>query len=154
MNGDIGMKENAKIVLLALLTPKSIIFGLAGCNFILIWIKARSWETSGLICYLCPWYDPWSYTNAPTLLLIAACCLSLGMRWSYLAAIGLSGFTLSEGIFLNMNLYYDGILFTDGVGIWLANPSLYIQYVLSSIIFGYAGICFGRSIFRQHMLST
>ena len=138
------MKEKAKTVLPALLTPKSIVLGLTLCNFIVIWMAARRWGSSGLICYLCPWYYPWSFTNEPTRLLLAACGLSLSMKWSYLAAMGLSVFTLFESAPLYSYLWHDGLLLESEF--WLGKLDLHAQYLLAGIIFVYAAVCFGKSV--------
>ena len=138
------MKEKAKTVLPALLTPKTIVLGLAFCNFIVIWMAARRWESSGLICYLCPWYYPWSFTNEPTRLLLAACGLCLSMKWSYLAAIGLSGFTLSEGASLYSYLWHDGLLLENWF--WVEKLDSHAQYLLAGIIFVHAVLCFSKSV--------
>jgi hypothetical protein len=141
------MKEKAQAVLLALLAPKSIVLGLALCNFIIIWMRAGSWGESGPICYLCPWYYPWSFTNEPTRLLLAACGLRLSMKWSYLAAIGLSGFTLFEGASWYSNLWHDGLRFESGI--WLGKLDIHTQYLLASIIFVYAAGCLSKSVFGR-----
>ena len=149
------MKEKAKTILLALLTPKTIILGLALYDFILVWNEAWRWE-GGLMCYLCPWYYPWSFTNEPARLLLAACGLSLSMRWGYLMAIGLSGFTLSQGISWYGNLLHDGLLLDSWMGMWrhVLSPmlSLHAQYILAGIIFVYAVVCFSKSIIRHNSL--
>ena len=151
------MKEKAKTILFALLTPKTIILGLALYNFIVVWMEVRKWG-GGLNCYLCPWFYPWSFTNEPTRLLLAACGSCLGMRWSYLAAIGLSGFTLFQGISFSASLFHDGMLLESWMGIWQYHSnlmlSLHVQYILASIIFVYAVVCFGKSIFRRNSLSA
>ena len=136
------MKEKAKAILPALLTPKLIVLGLALCNFILIWMAAQNQVG---ICYLCPWYYPWSFTNEPTRLLLAACGLCLSMKWSYLAAIGLSGFTLFEGASWYSRLLHDGMLLESGI--WLGQLDLHIQYLLASIILVYAAVCFSKNAF-------
>jgi len=145
LNDGVVMKEKAKTILLALLTPKSIVLGLTLCNFTVIWIGARSWGESGLICYLCPWYYPWSFTNEPTRLLLAACGLCLSMKWSYLAAIGLSGFTLFEGASWYSSILHDGLLVESWL--WLEKLDLHTQYLLASVIFVYAAACFSKSAF-------
>jgi hypothetical protein len=86
------MKKRLRNSLLQLLEPKTIILGFALFNVILIWIEARRLATGGIACVVCPWYDPWSYTNEPSILLIAAAFLWLSRKWSYLLALGLSGY--------------------------------------------------------------
>ena len=151
------MKEKAITVLRGLLTPKTIILALALYNFLVVWVEAKKWG-SNLICYICPWYDPWSFTNEPTRLLLAACGLCLSMRWGYLAACVLSGFTLFEGIYLYVNLVHDGILIESWAGMWRygMNPllSLHAQYMLAGFIFMYAAVCLGKDIMRRSPLRT
>ena len=151
------MKEKAKTILFALLTPKTIILGLALYDFIVVWMEVRKWG-GGLMCYLCPWFYPWSFTNEPTRLLVAACGLCLSMRWSYLAAIGLSGFILFQGISFSASLFHDGMLIESWRGMWQYHSnlmlSLHAQYVLASMIFVYAVVCFSKSIFRSNSLGT
>ncbi len=136
------MKVAAETILLALLAPKLIILGVTLCNFILIWVQ--SGNQVGL-CFICPWYYPWGYTNEPTRLLLAACGLCLSMKWSYLAAIGLSGFTLFEGATWYFRLLHDGMLLEGGI--WLGKLDLHIQYLLAAIILVYAAACFRKSAF-------
>lgn len=94
------MNRPFKTTLVHLLEPRSIIFGLALFNFILIWVEARELATSGIACVVCPWYHPWSYDNEPTRLLIAASSLLLKRTWSNLVAFAVGGYMISYYIYL------------------------------------------------------
>jgi|SRR6185295_12816206 len=92
------MNKRFRNALVHLLALKTIILGFALFNFILIWIEARRLATGGIACLVCPWYDPWSYTNEPSILLLAAAFLWMSRRWSYLVALGLSGYLCAYAI--------------------------------------------------------
>jgi hypothetical protein len=84
------MKRNVKTTLRPLLTPKTLILLVAMCNCVAVWMAS---DPPGL-CFICPWYQHWSFTNEPTRLLVSACLLRLGKAWGYSAAIALCGFIL------------------------------------------------------------
>src|SRR5688572_4916778 len=86
------MKDTAESILRASLAPKSLILGVALCNFIAVWMASAS----PCMGYICPWYDPWRFTNEPTRLLVAACLLRVGKPWGYSAAMALCGFILIQ----------------------------------------------------------
>lgn len=86
------MKDTSKTILRALLAPKSLIVAAAAYNCIVVWMASN---LPG-ICWICPWYQPWSFTNVPTRLLVAACLLRVGRAWGYSAAIALCGFIIFE----------------------------------------------------------
>jgi hypothetical protein len=94
------VNQRTKTIQISLLEPKSIVFGFVLFNFILIWIQARSLATGGIACVLCPWYHPWSYTNEPTRLLIAASLLWLSRTWSYAVAFALGGYIFAYAVYL------------------------------------------------------
>ena len=144
------MREKAKTVLLALLSPKTLILGVAVYNCIVVWMASGS---PG-ICWYCPWYWRWSFTNEPSRLIVAACCLRLGMRWGSLAAIGLSGFTLLQGISLYASVEGGWKLLRSFSELWTDNPmlSLHTQYLLASVILVYAVTCFIRSVSQRSTL--
>jgi len=73
------------------LNPRFIVFGVAEFNFVLIWLTAHTMPGA---CVVCPWFVPWTYFNEPTLLLIAACALCVGRRFSYCIALTLSGYLI------------------------------------------------------------
>jgi hypothetical protein len=79
--------------------PKSIIFGLALFNFFYIYSKTLPvFQTSGKITfYNKQWYETFDFFYV-VVLLIAACLLITGKKWSYLAAMILSGVIVIEGI--------------------------------------------------------
>ena len=85
-----------------LIEPRSILFGVAVFNFILIWVEARNYAMSGVVGMVSPWYHPWSYFNEPTRLLLAAACLWLGKLWSNFVALILAGYMLARFVYLIM----------------------------------------------------
>lgn len=86
-------KQNRWLVRGRSLAPRSLIFALALFNFLFIWFHLKSQNGLGItFCYFCRWYDPWSFTNEPSILLLAAFLLLLSKRWNYLFASALSGY--------------------------------------------------------------
>jgi hypothetical protein len=136
------MKDTAKTILRASLAPESLILGVALCNFIVVWMESAT----PCMGYICPWYDPWSFTNEPTRLLAAACLLRVRRAWGYSAAIALCGFMLLEGERLFTDIYTRGALFESLRWMWEYSPFLspHVQYLLAGIILGYAAVCWGR----------
>jgi hypothetical protein len=148
------MKQRIKTTLIYLLAPKSIIFGFALFNFILIWIQARNLAMSGIACYIYPWYHPWTYTNEPTRLLVAALFLRLGRVWSYVIAFALGSY---------MFAYFVYLFIVSGVTVlqeWnsLRNSETYLvssfdsQYILALIISCFAAFYLMRDILRRTAL--
>ena len=146
------MNQRIKTTLISLLEPKSIIVGFALFNFILIWIQARSLDMSGIACVVCPWYDPWSYTNEPTRLLIAALSLWLNRAWSYVIAFALGGYMVAHFVYL---------FIMSGASLlqewrYLQKYEPYIvgsfdsQYILALIISGFAAYYLARDIMRRN----
>ncbi len=90
------MKNSLRKGLISVLGLKPLILAYALFNFILIWIEARNLALSGIACVICPWYDPWSYINEPTRLLVAACSLQLSRGWSYAVTIALTGHMIAH----------------------------------------------------------
>jgi hypothetical protein len=148
------MKQRIKTTLLYLLEPKSIILGFALFNFILVWIQARNLAASGIACVVCPWYHPWSYTNEPTRMLIAALFLWLGRAWSYVIVFALGGY---------MFAYFVYLFIVSGASLlqewrYLQKYEPYIigsfdsQYILALIISGFAAFYLVRDILRRNAL--
>ena len=139
------MKE-PKATLRNWLRPELIVFGFSIFNFALIWRLDRAITFA---CVVCPWYHPWSYTNEPSLLLVAAALLLFRRVWSYLGAIGLIGymafhfvyiFTIWEGTWMEewaMLRKYEPYF----VGSWES------QYVFGFIILALSIFHFSRAVF-------
>ena len=92
------MEHAAKLSLRNWLQLKGFTFGLAVFNFVLLWnldVRMR-----GIGTLVDPWYHPWSYFNEPTQLLLASTLLLTGRIWSYLAAIGISGYIVIRFVYL------------------------------------------------------
>ena len=102
------MNHRLKATLLFLVDPRSMIFAFAVFNIILIWKEAWWLAHSGIACVACPWYDPWSWFNEPSLLLVAAFFLRLNKLWSWVIALILSGYLL--GYFIFLLLRFGGIM--------------------------------------------
>ena len=121
------MKYKVTTILRGLLTPKTVILVLALYNFLVVWEETRIWA-AGLSCFLCPWYAPWTFTNEPTRLLLAACGVCLSMRWGYLAA-ALSEYTLYQGASWYAYLLEKGWFIESWVKAWRSdlNPVLSLR---------------------------
>ena len=100
-----------KNTLRLLLDPFSIFVGVALANFIVIWIGSLNCSIG--LCFLCPWYCPWTFTNPPTLLLLAACALRFRRWWSCLIAVLLSLFVLTPAVPMAVYLTANGELFRE-----------------------------------------
>jgi hypothetical protein len=91
------MNERLKTILLYLLDARSIILGFAVFNFSLIWV----WDGQiTFACVACPWFHPWSYSNEPTILLVAALFLRINRWWGYTIAVALSGYIIGYAVYL------------------------------------------------------
>ena len=144
------MKQQIKSTPLSLVKPKSIVFGLAWFNFILLWVEGVLMRVGA--CLVCPWFIPWSYTNEPSLLLAAASFLWISKRWSYVISGVLSGYVIGRLVYiftfgdmtplerLRGLLNYRGHILTE----WTNQP------VLAMIIFSFAVFYLGRDIYRKN----
>ena len=87
---------------------------------------------------ICPWYSEWSFANAPSLILVAACGLRWGRRFAYFIAVVASGVVVVRGVFLNINLsLHHEILESWGMMARLdLNPflSLHAQHLFALLI--------------------
>ena len=137
------MKDTAKTIFRASLTPESIILGVAACNFIMIWVASSS-ECMG---YICPWYysSRW-FTNEPARLLVAACLLRAGRAWGYSAAIALCGFILLEGLPGYVGGYAHSEWLESLRTMWKYSSllSLHNQHLLAGIILMCSAVRWGR----------
>ena len=105
-------------------------------NFVLIYRIATNWS---LDCVLCPWYTEWSYSNASSLILLAAIALRLGRRTGSFIALVSCGVIVVRGLALNLQLLRHGEWLESWshlVGVQM-NPflSLQTQYVFALFIF-------------------
>lgn len=100
----------------SLLTTEAIFFWVSLLNFLLLYKWAH--ELSG-ICFLCPWYYPWHFGNAPSVLLVAAACLWLSkmryVKWGGLIlAVALSVWAIfPEFEYLRISLNAENIKYRD-----------------------------------------
>ena len=141
------MEDTAKSILRASLYFRAFIVAVAVYNCIVVWMAS---DPPG-VCWVCPWYQHWSFTNVPTRLLAAACLLLVGRAWGYSAAIALCGFILAEAMPWYANSYRRGLLLFSLSELWEGSPflSLHVQYLLASIILVYAAVAWGRSAHRR-----
>src|SRR5215510_14660564 len=100
-----------KSTLASFLEPTSIVVGVALLNFIVIWISSRNCSIG--LCFLCPWYCPWTYTNAPTLLFLAASAVRFKKWLGCFVGVILSAFVLRSAIPIGIYLVGNGELFRD-----------------------------------------
>src|SRR5690606_12195010 len=106
MNDRPGTLENQEIkpkkTFRRFVNPKVFIFLVVVFNY--GWYLSGSGSANRLLhdsivfCLVCPWYWDWSFTNPPSLLLIAAICLLYGRWQGYLAAVLTSVYVVFEGI--------------------------------------------------------
>jgi hypothetical protein len=143
------MTEKVGAILRSLFSPESLILWVTVYNCVVVWMAS---EPPGL-CWFCPWYQHWSFTNVPSRLFAAACCLRVGGRWGYLAAAVLTGFTLLPNVSWYAHLYHDGLLPWSLGEVWRENPmlSLHTQYLLAGVILVYAAVCFGQTVGRRRV---
>ena len=80
---------------------KVIVFALALYNFISLWFAYIRIADYGALAP--PWYADWSYTNEPSILLLAASFLFINKFWSYLSSVVLSGFVIAKAAYLVNN---------------------------------------------------
>src|SRR5690606_36075201 len=92
--------------------PKVFLFLVALFNYVWYFSGSASvnrWLHDSIVfCLVCPWYWDWTFTNPPSLLLIAACCMLYGRWIGYLAAFLTSIYVIFDGI------------------AWLSNPKGFI----------------------------
>ena len=141
------MRDIAKTILRASLTPDSLILGLAVCNFIVVWV-ASSRECMG---YICPWYYAQAFAaSEPTRLLVAASLLRVRRAWGYSAAIALGGFMLIENL-TGYFEYYDFGTLLESLRAWKYSLflSLHTQNLMAGVILVYAAVAWGRSAIRR-----
>lgn len=98
-----------------------VLFAIAVLNFVLIWHASH--PTVGA-CVVCPWFYPWSFSNEPTLLLVAAIALLINRRWSYLWALTIPSYLVAS--YLLLTLKYNVNIFE---GFYHMNPYMQYAYV-------------------------
>jgi hypothetical protein len=88
---------------------------------------------------ICPWYIEWSFTNAPSLILLAACALRLGRRTGCFIAIVASGVLIVRRLMVNLDLvrHHELLESWSKMAKLDFNPflSLHSQHLLALIIF-------------------
>lgn len=123
--------------------PTAFLFLVALFNF--VWYFSGSFFVYSLLhdnitfCLYCPWYWDWSFTNPPSLLLIAAVCLLYGRWQGYLAAVLASVYIVFEGIawVSNQSGFFSGI--AERIDIVYQHPDLLWeirewQYLFGSVV--------------------
>jgi hypothetical protein len=148
------MNHRLKSIILFVVDIRSFIVYFAVFNFILIW----RWNASiTFACVVCPWYHPWSYFNAPTVLLVAAAFLRLNQWWAHSIAMALAGYVIGWVIYLlslvdnpwaalRAEWKISREWYPYFVGSWDS------QYVFALIICGCSGVYLMRDILRRRKL--
>lgn len=90
--------KQIKTILSYFFQPKVIVFALALYNFISLWFAYI--RVAGYGALAPPWYADWSFTNEPSILLLAASFLFINKFWTYLSSAVLSGFVIIKGAYL------------------------------------------------------
>lgn len=97
------MNQRLKSILLFVCDLRSFIVAFAVFNFLLVWRDAHQVTGVGVVN---PWFYPWSYTNEPTTLLVAALFLRANRWWGNVTSLVLSGYLI--GYFLHLlTVIYD-----------------------------------------------
>ena len=94
-----------------LFDPTSITVAIALFNLIVIWTSSRHCSIG--LCFLCPWYCPWGYTNPSLLLFIAACAVRFKKWWGYVTGAVLSLLVLRSAVPIGIYLVGNGELLRD-----------------------------------------
>lgn len=130
------MNHTAKNVLRPLWNGRSAVLIVALYNFLLIYRIASNWS---LDCMICPWYTEWSFSNNPSLILMAAIALRLGRRTGSFLALVASGVVVIRGLGLNLELMRHGEWLESWghLASFQMNPflSLHTQYLFGLFIF-------------------
>ncbi|HMJ08556.1 MAG TPA: hypothetical protein VK468_06105 [Pyrinomonadaceae bacterium] len=146
------MKQSQTNTFFLFSAVKAIVLILAIANFVFIWMHQKT-QTSSTIsfCGYCPWYENWTFTNEPSILLLSAFLILASYWWSYLSAAILSGYVLCVGIF--SLLISDLGLLERWEGIQKYEVSLFLtmesQWILAGIIFGFGVLCLGEMLVRK-----
>jgi len=130
------MNHSVKTSLSRCFQFRVITFGLAVFNFILVWTLDE--RMRGIAALVDPWYHPWGYFNEPTRLLLAASLLVVNRVWSYLGAIGISGYIVIRFVYL----------YATWKGTWLWSFQTkydphFIGTYESQILLGFIVLCVG-----------
>ena len=129
---------------------RSIAFGLAVFNFVLVW--TLDVQMRGIAALIDPWYHPWSYFNEPTRLLLASSLLLLDRIWSYLTAIGISGYIIARFVYLFA--VWDGTWFQEWAYLRKYEPYFvgsYESQVLLALIVLAGGLYYlARVVWQRH----
>jgi hypothetical protein len=88
---------------------------------------------------ICPWYSEWSFSNAPSLILLAAIALRFGRRAGSFLALVAGGVIVVRGLELNFELMRHGewLESWSPLVVFQMNPflSLHTQYLFALVIF-------------------
>src|SRR5436309_10755973 len=149
------MNKRLKIILLYLVDIRSIILVIAVFNFILIWMWDRN--IGGTACVVCPWFHPWTYSNEPTVLLVAAVFLRVNRWWGNTISFALAGYLVGSFLYLLLQME-DPVagLRGDWRLIRMAYPYIVgswdSQYLVALIILCCSVSYLTRAILRRHTL--
>ncbi|MDQ6653076.1 MAG: hypothetical protein M3Y84_10065 [Acidobacteriota bacterium] len=147
------MNQRLKAILFLLVDLRSIILAFAVFNFILIWTWDRN--IGGIACVACPWYHSWSYSNEPTILLVAALFLRVNRWWGNTTAFVLAGYLIGLFFYL-LSRIEDPVAGLRGDWRLIRMDYPYIvgswdsQYLFALIILCCSGFYIARSILRRN----
>jgi hypothetical protein len=135
------MNEATKTLLRPLSSARSVVLVVSLYNFLLIYRIANRWS---LDCMICPWYSEWSFSNAPSLILLAAIALRFGRRAGSFLALVAGGVIVVRGLELNFELMRHGewLESWSPLVVFQMNPflSLHTQYLFALVIFHHVGV--------------
>jgi hypothetical protein len=144
------VNQRLKSIVLFVFDLRSFIVAFAVFNFVLVWRDAQQCMGGALVS---PWYCFWSYTNEPSILLVAAIFLRANRWWGNIVALILSSYLI--GYFLHLlSIIYDPWegLRNDWKSIRANNPHIVgswdSQYVFALIIICCSGFFLTRRILR------
>jgi len=144
------MNRRLRTVILFVVDPRSLILAFAVFNFVHVWRVASNSCCCGVVN---PWFCSWSYTNEPTLLIIAAASLRLNRIWANGVSCVLSGYLLGYFVWLFVT-YGDGIRVAIHYE-WLSlKHQPFIESWDSQYLFAFIILCFSvfyvaRAILRR-----
>ena len=147
------MNRRLRTVLFFVVDPRSLILAFAVLNFVHVGRLASNSCCCGVVN---PWFCSWSYTNEPTLLLIAAVSLRMNRIWADGISCILSGYLL--GYFVWLFVSYPAGLRVAFHYEWLSlkrQPfieSWDSQYLFAFIILSFSVFHLAGSILRRRTL--
>ena len=143
------MNQRFKSILWLVFDVRTFILAFAVFNFITVWRNAQ-----GCHGVVNPWDCSWSYTNEPTILLVAALFLGMNRWWGNVASLALSGYLFGYFLHLVMACYQPWECLRNDWKIIRGNYPHIVgswdsQYFFALIIFCCSGFFLARGILRS-----